>query len=438
MKQKIPNVISFIFLLILQHGYCQTTITKWQHDKKGAISITYDDGIKTQFTQVLPIMNRLHFPGTFFIVTGDMKGSNYHAKFAGRPISEIMNESKTIKTNANNFFERASAVRFLGYKGTATWFYKAGSCFEEGKLTEAYRLIDSVYSLALSERLQPGRDTTYEAGLSAQNSWEDFKKYASQGYEFACHSLSHPFMAILDSANMYYELEKCKEDIENHLGKSHSFSAEVPFGTEDERVMKFVLQSKLFHALRNKMPEPYMYEINRGYKEPPGHSSKEYVQWQRGPLTNTLLSEMKSWVDTLIDHDNIWLVLVFHGVDNLGWEPIQHDTIASYFQYMKQKENNLWIATFQDVTKYLRERMATKITEIKRNNSIVISLQCPLDSAIYNLALTLKTYIPATWKQVSVLQDKKKNKLTILKDETGNYVLTETIPNKGKIELSAR
>ncbi|MEZ4931439.1 MAG: hypothetical protein R2788_04810 [Saprospiraceae bacterium] len=27
---------------------------------------------------------------------------------------------------------------------------------------------------------------------------------------------------------------------------------------------------------------------------------------------------MKSWVDTCLAHDNIWLVLVFHGVDGLA------------------------------------------------------------------------------------------------------------------------
>src|SRR5665647_810020 len=108
------------------------------------------------------------------------------------------------------------------------------------------------------------------------------------------------------------------------------------------------------------MPEPFMKEINRGYKDEPGNSDKEYVQWQRGPVTKTPLSLMKSWVDTLLAHDNIWLVLVFHGIDTIGWEPINHEELAEYFQYIKDKEDNLWVATFKDVTKYMRERMAAK------------------------------------------------------------------------------
>jgi peptidoglycan/xylan/chitin deacetylase (PgdA/CDA1 family) len=427
---------SLIILCINQKSYCQTTITKWQFDKKGAISITYDDGIPTQFKEAIPIMNRLHFPGTFFIVTGDIKGSRYHAKFIGRPVKEIMNETKTIATNTNNFFERSSAAKFLGYKGTAGYFFRAGSLYERGKLPEAYKTIDSVYAMALAGSFEQGVDTTYEAGLSAQNSWKDFKLYVSQGHEFACHSLSHPFMAILDTPNMYYELQKCKEDILTHLGKENTFSAEVPFGTEDKRVMRYVLASKLFPALRNEMPESYMQEINRGYKEQPGMSKKEYVQWQRGPLTKTPLNLIKAWVDTLLAHDNIWLVLVFHGIDNVGWQPINHEELANYFQYMKDNEAGLWIATFRDVTKYMRERMAAEITENKSNNKIVITLRHSLDATLYNLPLTLKTYIPALWKNAIIHQVNKTQKLEILKDDKGKYVLFQALPNSGNIILS--
>ena len=429
-------IFSLIVLFLNSKGYGQVSITKWQFDKKAAVSITYDDGIITQFKEAIPIMNKLHFPGTFFIVTGSLKGSRYHAKFIGRPVKEIMNETKTIATNKDNFFERASAARFLGYKGTASYFYTAGSLYEEGKLNEAYRIIDSVYAKALAGDFKAGIDTTYEAGLSAENWWSDFKRYAAQGHEFACHSLSHPFMAILDTPNMYYELQKCKEDIRTHLGKENTFSAEVPFGTEDERVMKYVLQSKLFPALRNKMPEPYMQEINRGYKEQPGLSKKEYVQWQRGPLTKTPLQLMKSWVDTLLVHDNIWLVLVFHGIDNIGWEPINHEELAGYFQYIKDKEAGLWVATFQDVTKYMRERMAAEVTEEKNKNKIVITLHHSLDTTLYNLPLTLKTYLPSLWKNVNVQQGNKTVKLKILKDDKGKYVLFQAMPGRDKIELS--
>jgi hypothetical protein len=180
-----------------------------------------------------------------------------------------------------------------------------------------------------------------------------------------------------------------------------------------------------------------LHEINRGYKEAPGISKKEYVQWQRGPLSKTPMSLMKSWVDTLLEHDNIWLVLVFHGVDNVGWEPLKHEDLATYFQYMKDKEDKLWVATFGDVTKYMRERMHAKVKSVKGNNKITISLSHSLDPTIYNLPLTLKTYVLPNWnKEVTIKQGDQKKQVTILKDDKGKYVLFQAIPNTHALELS--
>jgi len=91
----------------------QTVITKWQGDKQAAISITYDDGTINQFTVARPIMNKLGLPGTFYVITGKVNGSQ-QGKFIGRSKDEIIKETALIKTNSDNFFERASLIGFTG------------------------------------------------------------------------------------------------------------------------------------------------------------------------------------------------------------------------------------------------------------------------------------------------------------------------------------
>ena len=85
-----------ITLLRANQASGQTEITKWQDGKNGAVSITYDDGSINQFVKAVPIMNELNMPGTFFIITGNIPGSKYQAKFIGRPVKEIITESKTV------------------------------------------------------------------------------------------------------------------------------------------------------------------------------------------------------------------------------------------------------------------------------------------------------------------------------------------------------
>jgi peptidoglycan/xylan/chitin deacetylase (PgdA/CDA1 family) len=412
----------------------QTEITKWQFGKKAAVSITYDDGSSNQFKYALPVMERLNLPATFFVITGPIIGSYHPGKFIGRSVKDIIAESRTFSTNATNFFERASAAKFLGYKGTFAFYDKAASLYDQEKMIQAYAVMDSLYQKVRSGTMEPGQDVSMEFADEKGLSWAQIKEMAAKGYEFASHTVTHAHLAILDSANMLYELQKSKDDVLKNLGVKYTFSAEVPFGIEDKRVMRIAVP--VYDALRNWMPDEYMQEINRGYKDQPGISTKEYVQWQRGPLSKTPYGLMKSWVDTSVAHDNIWLVLVFHGVEGLGWEPISTKVLDDYFQYIK-RHDEIWVATFGDAARYMRERMAAKVKSDFSKNEIVVNLNHSLDKQQYDLPLTLKTYVPSPWKKVVVNQSNKQQRVQPQHDKAGMYILYQASPNAGAVTLSA-
>jgi len=429
----------FLFLFFLfsnSNANAQTEVTKWQDGKKGAISITYDDGNINQFRHALPVMKRLKLPATFYIITGPIPGSQYNGKFIGRPAQEIISETSRVPTNADNYFERASAAKYLGYIGANAYYDSSAILFEDGKETDAYKIMDSLYSKARNGSLKKGQELSMEVAQEKGLTWDSIKLYASQGYEFASHTITHAHMAVLDTANMFYELEKSKEDIKNHLGNQYTFTAEIPFGIEHPRAMKYALPA--YPTLRNMMTDPYMQEINRGYRTQPGSSDKEYVQWQRGATTKTPLPLMNSWIDTTLIHDNIWLVLVFHGIDGMGYEALPHELPDTYFQYIKKHDDSLWIANFSDVAKYMRERMSASVNTEKSANKIIVHLQHSLDKNTYNTPLTLKTYVPAEWKYVEVKQDDHQQQFSVQKNDGQPYILYQTNPNGGVIELSQK
>ena len=105
-------LLSFLFFFDYNKANGQTEITKWQDGKAGAVSITYDDGSINQFRYALPVMKRLNLPATFYIITGPIPGSKYQGKFIGRPVHDIITETATVPTNADNYFERASAAKY--------------------------------------------------------------------------------------------------------------------------------------------------------------------------------------------------------------------------------------------------------------------------------------------------------------------------------------
>lgn len=409
-----------------------TEITKWQGDKKSAISVTYDDGIVNQLTIAKPIMDRLGLPATFYIITGKVEGSG-KGKFIGRPQKEIIKETATIKTNADNFFERASLIAFTGTSEAEDYHARAGSLFEQGKLQEAYSLIDEGYEKIRKGTMKDTDDVVFHNNAEDTTSWEEYKSFSAQGHEIASHTVTHPKLAVLDEVNMLYELEQSKADLLKFIGPESTFSAEGPYGTENERVMEYA--HKIYPALRNRMPEDWLEEINRASKMNPSESKKEYVQWQRGPLTDVTVDEMKRWVDTGMAHDNIWLVLVFHGVENLGWEPKTTAELEDYFTYLKDNEDKLWVATFRDVTKYLRERKSAQIQTELRDDAIAVNITSDLDAEVYNVPMTVKTYVPSGWKSATLSKGESSESLAIQKDEKGSYVLYSMKLGEGEVVL---
>jgi hypothetical protein len=185
---------------------------------------------------------------------------------------------------------------------------------------------------------------------------------------------------------------------------------------------------KVYPALRNRMPEKFLLELNRSSRETPVNQSIEYVQWQRGATTKTPLPMMKAWVDTTAVQKNIWLVLVIHGIDGIGWEALTSESVDEYFRYIKSKENDLWIATFGDVARYMRERMNSEVKSSENKGKITVTLTNSLDKSMYDLPLTLKTVVRPEWKEVIVKQGNESTSILTQKDGNITFVQYQATP----------
>lgn len=440
LKNKIlfPKIL-FIPILVFHfhHGFSQDTsfkteILKWPDGKKAAISLTYDDGTYNQFHVALPIMEELGMRGTFYINTGEIPSSKTRAQFFGRDPKVIIAESASIPTNEENIFERASLIRFLDMPGAVSFHDRSGAAFEQGRLDQAFKILDEGFAKARELKVS---ELVYPKIIDGPMiDWDEIRKYANNGHEFGVHTISHPRLAVLDEENLLFELEACRDEIERELGKEQLFSAECPFGTENERVMEYALE--MFPALRNRMPETYLEEINRSGKfEPARDYGKEYIQWQRGPLSKTDPALMDSWVDDILTREDTWLVLVFHGIEGIGWEAIPEDRIRAYFEYIAGKSKEAWVAPFRDVTQYMRQRMNTNLIKTVKKDMISLKLDSDLDPYWYRQKLTFKTYIPTDWKSVTFVQGGKTETLEVQKDASGSFVQYNADPHGGELAL---
>ncbi len=411
-----------------------TEVLKWPNGSRAAISLTYDDGSINQLRVAVPLMLRLGFPATFHIITGQVRGSKYPGAFIGRPLADIIAETASVPTGRDNLFERASAIAHLGSEEGVECHSRAGELFEDGKLEEACRVIDEGYAKLRSGAWVKNVPSGADAERRGTVGWDDLAGLARRGFEISSHTVTHPRLAVLDEANLVYELEKSRQEILDHLGPKHTFTVECPYGTEDERVMRYALAR--YPASRNRMPEPWLEELNRGSEKKPLSSDKEYVQWQRGALTATPMALMKSWVDTVASRGNLWLVLVFHGVDGVGWEPKTGAELDEYFSYIKALGDKVWVATFQDAAKYMRERMSACVRVRPKGEGFEIILSHGLAPDLYDLPLTLKTIVPDDWPAADVLQKDRVVRAPAQGSAGGRFVIYEAAPSSGPVTLA--
>jgi hypothetical protein len=143
---------------------------------------------------------------------------------------------------------------------------------------------------------------------------------------------------------------------------------------------------------------------------------------------------MKGWIDTSMK-TGAWLVLVIHGVDGIGYQPLPTQNIKDYFDYIKATSDRVWVATYADGAKYIRERMKAVIKTAQAGQAIEVTVTHPLDAKVYDVPLTARTTVPADWTAVTVTQGRASTKAAVQKDTTGSYVQYHVNPNAGVVRL---
>jgi hypothetical protein len=123
-------------------------------------------------------------------------------------------------------------------------------------------------------------------------------------------------------------------------------------------------------------------------------------------------------------------------VDGIGWEPKTGAELGEYFAFIKSREDRVWVATFQDVVKYMRERMHASVQTSQDKEALEVTLRHDLKAELYDLPLTLKTTVPAGWPAVEVRQGARIQRVPVTRDGQGSFVLYQAVPNAEPVGLS--
>ncbi len=113
------------------------------------------------------------------------------------------------------------------------------------------------------------------------------------------------------------------------------------------------------------------------------------------------LSVRNGWIDTAIS-DNVWLIEMWHNVmaeDDGGYQTILISDAEAHLDYVAEKaeSNDIWVATFDEAVKYIREKQNSEVIAYIDGGELHIYVELLNENMNYitfNQPLTVHVVIP--------------------------------------------
>jgi len=257
--------------------------------------------------------------------------------------------------------------------------------------------------------------------------WDTVRYAASLGHEIASHSVTHPgppsypnWLVDLDSAQLRSELTVSRQRIDEEVPGQKCLTFAYP-GSRwiprlSDAVSPFYIGARCGHWLMESAVPTDFWHI-RSF----------------GPYTSTPVTTMNGWLDGVIANGG-WFIERIHGIEGQGYEPVPASVYAQHFDYIKSREEVVWVARFADVLKYIRERQSVKIRTLSATDSImVLEVSDNLPDDIYDAELTLQIVTPAAWNRIVVQQGNRINLLETIPRGNSNVALITALPDRGPV-----
>ena len=146
-------------------------------------------------------------------------------------------------------------------------------------------------------------------------------------------------------------------------------------------------------------------------------------------------------------NNNGWFISICHGIDEGKPADMTEAQMREIFSTMKfyQDQGKLWVATYSEATKYIRERQNSTVSAYQMFDDIYVDLTMsdmtedglPLDEDVFNMPLTVKIQLPGNWGRFTYRQGSGEEKIAYTFTENGiKYAYIDLVPNGGTAVLS--
>ena len=286
-----------------------------------------------------------------------------------------------------------------------------------------------------------GLKGTYFVLTSATEvTWDQWRQLASQGHEIASHTVTHPDLTSLSDSELRYELSESQRVINQNIPSQSCLSFAYPYTVSDARVQS--ITSEYYVAARGGWAGDeggnfnFYEDLEPFWPWPP---DVQFGQFRAVDFYNTAgdgtpffvpVSTLDVKLDTAMTY-HAWYVMYLHTIPD---EAYYIDYLTTLLDHIVAR--NLWMATYGEAAKYMRERLASTVGIVSSEPSALrLSLTNSLDGSMYNEPLTIRSIVPSNWVTVSVTQGASSTIVNSTVEGADTVVYYDAIPNGGAIIL---
>lgn len=256
--------------------------------------------------------------------------------------------------------DRAGALSFTFDDGSQNQFDIGMAYLDEFGFKGTFNVISG---LTRDKKTDPLSPDIPKGENWARVSWEEWNIAKARGHEIGNHTLTHPWLTNLSDKELQRQIVESARLIERKLGQAPLTFA-YPWSTYNASIQKLALRH---HIAARQYDDQTIY----------GDRKKPFTLADANAVADDAISSHR------------WRIAMIHGIDK-PWAPLNSRVFHDHLKYCKSRENELWVDTFANVSRYRLERDNARVRIISSGpDHVTFTLTCPLNPDIFNLPLTL-------------------------------------------------
>ncbi|MEY3417499.1 MAG: hypothetical protein RL060_1611 [Bacteroidota bacterium] len=250
--------------------------------------------------------------------------------------------------------------------------------------------------------------------------WERFKALVALGHEMGAHTCSHAHLGACalgtakDVGALRYEIQHPLNVFAKWIPNAQVSSFAYPFGEFNAQV-------------KSEVAPHYM--VARGVSS--GINQPKTMDWMAihcdalsyaaGRTLASDIEKFKILQNDIVQHTiptGAWSVYLAHDVLPFeeavnakdSWQPVSVESFDLFAAWLAQQQmdNQLWVAPFGTVAKYIKEKNNVTVTYLLRAQSIELNVTDNLVDTQFNVPLSIEVEVPNAWTNIAILQNNQK------------------------------